>query len=371
MATYQELVELAHRKNILEVAAELGMKLDSDYRWIVPGEKPKGLTFKPEYNIFSWWSHGIEGKDPIALVMLMKDCSRKEAIKFLVKGEAQVFTSPPERKKEPFKYYLREAKTFDYAKRFLRDTRGLSEETIEIFHSRGLIVQGVYHPRKTPIGTTEPVVGFKNYDLAGNIVGASVKGIWHNPERYPDSNGRVKEILKGSDGYSGFNVRSKLSKEKSPLHVYAFEANLDLMSYFELHREKFKSGNFLLISMEGRKEKVLSKAILMAFSRTQDVFEKSKKPETFLEFINRSTNGFPKEELEIHLCVDNDAAGRDFVQSITNKYGAKFSITEDLPPLHPGQTKNDWNDELKYSKGMLELPKTQKISPRKSLKINH
>ncbi|MGV9001272.1 toprim domain-containing protein [Lactococcus lactis] len=100
-------------------------------------------------------------------------------------------------------------------------------------------------------------------------------------------------------------------------------------------------------------------------------FEKSKKPETFLEFINRSTNGFPKEELEIHLCVDNDAAGRDFVQSITNKYGAKFSITEDLPPLHTGQTKNDWNDELKYSKGMLELPKTQKISPRKSLKINH
>ncbi|MGV9001274.1 hypothetical protein ACN9TI_14445 [Lactococcus lactis] len=89
MATYQELVELAHRKNILEVAAELGMKLDSDYRWIVPGEKPKGLTFKPEYNIFSWWSHGIEGKDPIALVMLMKDCSRKEAIKFLVKGEAR------------------------------------------------------------------------------------------------------------------------------------------------------------------------------------------------------------------------------------------------------------------------------------------
>ncbi|MGV8956274.1 hypothetical protein ACN9TB_00700 [Lactococcus lactis] len=71
--------------------------------------------------------------------------------------------------------------------------------------------------------------------------------------------------------------------------------------------------------MEGRKEKNLSKAILMAFSRTQDVFEKSKKPETFLEFINRSTNGFPKEELEIHLCVDNDAIGRDFVQSITNR----------------------------------------------------
>ncbi|MGV9001170.1 hypothetical protein ACN9TI_13860 [Lactococcus lactis] len=45
MATYQELVELAHRKNILEVAAELGMKLDSDYRWIVPGREAKRLNF--------------------------------------------------------------------------------------------------------------------------------------------------------------------------------------------------------------------------------------------------------------------------------------------------------------------------------------
>lgn len=371
MATYQEIVEMAHRKNILDVAAELGMEIDSDYRWVVPGEKPKGLTFKPEYNIFSWWSHGIEGKDPIALVMLMKDCTRKEAIKFLVKGEAQAFTSPPERKREPFKYYLREANTFDYAKRFLRDARGLSEETIEIFHSRGLIVQGIYHPRKTPIGTTEPVVGFKNYDLAGNVVGASVKGIWYNPERYPDSNGRAKVILKGSDGYLGFNVLSKPSKEKNPLRVYAFEANLDLMSYFELHREKFMSGNFMLISMEGRKEKVLSKAILMAFSRTQEVFEKNKKPETFLSFINQSTNGFPKKELEIHLCVDNDEAGRDFVKTFTDEYGAKFSITEDLPPLHPGQTKNDWNDELKHSKGMLEPSKTQKIFPKKSLQMSH
>jgi hypothetical protein len=266
---------------------------------------------------------------------------------------------------------LKESKTFDYAKRFLRDARGLSEETIDIFHSRGLIVQGIYHPRGSEIGTTEPVVGFKNYDLAGNIVGASVKGIWYNIERYPDSNGRAKDILKGSDGYSGFHVLSKPSKEKLPLRVYAFEANIDLMSYFELHREKFQTGNFMLLSMEGRKEKVLSKGVLMAISRTQEIFEKSKKPETFLEFVNRSTNGFPPEELEIHLCVDNDAAGKDFVQSITDKYGAKFSITEELPPLHPGQTKNDWNDELKYSKGMLEITPTQRITPSKSVHMSH
>lgn len=338
MSTYQEITDMAHRKNILEVADELGMKVDEDYRWIVPGEKPKGLTFQPEYNIFSWWSHGIRGKDPIGLVMLMKECSRKEAIKFLVKGEAQAFSAPPERKRGPFNYYLRESKTFDYAKRFLRDTRGLSEETIDIFHSRGLIVQGIYHPRGSEIGTTEPVVGFKNYDLAGNIVGASVKGIWYNIERYPDSNGRVKDILKGSDGYSCFHVLSKPSKEKLPLRVYTFEANIDLMSYFELHREKFKTGNFMLLSMDGLKENVLSKGLLMAISRTQEIFEKSKKPETFLEFINRSTNGFPPEE---------------------------------LPPLHPGQSKNDWNDELKYSKGMLEINPTQRITPSKSVHMSH
>ncbi|MCE2140913.1 hypothetical protein GRC93_10500, partial [Streptococcus thermophilus] len=61
----------------------------------------------------------------------------------------------------------------------------------------------------------------------------------------------------------------------------------------------------------------------------------------------------------------------DFVQSITDKYGAKFSITEELPPLHPGQIKNDWNDELKYSKGMLEITPTQRITPSKSVHMSH
>ena len=54
MPTYQEIAEMAHRKNILDVAAELGMKVDEQCRWIIPGEKPKGLTFKPEYITASW-----------------------------------------------------------------------------------------------------------------------------------------------------------------------------------------------------------------------------------------------------------------------------------------------------------------------------
>ncbi|WP_270219766.1 hypothetical protein [Lactococcus lactis] len=62
MPTYQEIAEMAHRKNILDVAAELGMKVDEQCRWIIPGEKPKGLTFKPEYNIFHGGVMGLRGK---------------------------------------------------------------------------------------------------------------------------------------------------------------------------------------------------------------------------------------------------------------------------------------------------------------------
>ena len=47
------------------------------------------------------------------------------------------------------------------------------------------------------------------------------------------------------------------------------------------------------------------------------------------------------------LAVDNDEAGREFCQKLSDK---GFPIFQDLPPLQRLETKSDWNDIVKQQK---------------------
>lgn len=44
-------------------------------------------------------------------------------------------------------------------------------------------------------------------------------------------------------------------------------------------------------------------------------------------------------------------------------------IVVDLPPLHDGQTKNDWNDELKFLKNGNDLEHKKPLTKVKSLTL--
>ncbi|WP_153057342.1 toprim domain-containing protein, partial [Streptococcus suis] len=54
----------------------------------------------------------------------------------------------------------------------------------------------------------------------------------------------------------------------------------------------------------------------------------------------------------ITLAVDNDKAGRDFIERLQEK---GIPVQTDIPPLPEGATKMDWNDYLKGRKADMVL----------------
>lgn len=66
----------------------------------------------------------------------------------------------------------------------------------------------------------------------------------------------------------------------------------------------------------------------------------------FLPNLAKVTTHFDNEENQnlITLAVDNDEAGKKFIERFKE---IKVPVVADIPPLNPGQEKNDWNDFLK------------------------
>ena len=136
MASYNpnRLKELAKQKNILDVASTLGLELKRVGRQYVWVEHPS-FKINPAKNNFSWYSHGndLRNKDVITMVEVINNMSFKEALHYLLETEAGTFDFSKVPKKESFVYRVREAKTFDYARKYLKEERGLSDETIDFF----------------------------------------------------------------------------------------------------------------------------------------------------------------------------------------------------------------------------------------------
>ncbi|MDX4993115.1 toprim domain-containing protein, partial [Streptococcus suis] len=66
-----------------------------------------------------------------------------------------------------------------------------------------------------------------------------------------------------------------------------------------------------------------------------------------LEALAKTTKFFEKHPDLITLAVDNDQAGRDFIDKLQDK---GLPIVVDLPPLLDGAEKSDWNEVLKVQK---------------------
>lgn len=364
------LVELAKQKSILDVAGMLGMQLKRvgrNYQWT---EHPS-FKINPDKNYFSWFSRGNEylGKDVIEMVKVVNNVSFKEALHFLLEAEVGTFDITKVPKPKPFVYKVKETKTFDYARKYLKEERGLSDETINFFLEKGVMVQAIHTDYET--GQTEPMIVFKHLDVEGKVIGGARQGIWYNKELYPDTNGRLKRTLPRSKG--GFVVdignkeQFKKATPENPFTVIAFEAPIDMMSYYEIYKDKLS--NCRLVAMNGLNIGVVSRAIVDALCTSPEemkaIFEKVRLEE-WLQEINDlcEKNEQVFEKLRIVLAVDNDepkfdvksgkiiTPGKDFYEGLKLK---NIPIIPHMPKCHEGQKKNDWNDELKIRKGLLKV----------------
>ena len=343
--------EEAKNMNILDVANSLGMNMlkssRNEYYW----DEHDSFKINTSKNMFRWYSKDIGG-DVIQMIQTLRGVSFREAINYLDTGnfeEAKV----QEVTREPFKYLLEKYETdFDNGRRYLKEIRGLSDNTIDFFlKEKALALVN----RKYKDGYSEQVLVFKYFDDNQNIIGGTLQGIVPNKDRY-EGKGYLKQIIYNSDGTAGVNVTVG---EKADRLIF-FEAPIDMMSYYELNKHNLN--NVKLISMDGLKESTVARYL------TEHIITDEARRKTldfsnavdYMNFIIKDTDYFDhnKNTDVITLAVDNDSAGRNFIEKL-EKIGLKFQT--ELPPQLKNKEKTDWNEvlivqkKLEKSKGEINM----------------
>ena len=333
----RERVEIARSRDILDVANELNMELvrdGKDYRW----KEHDSLVISPDKNKWNWFSRH-QGGDVIALVETIREINFNQAIDYLNDGTFKEFTAV-EREKEPFRYHLQPyEQDFVEARNYLKVNRGLSDETIDLFLEKGVLAQA-----NTMLNNSvEPVVVFKTLTSSGEITGATLQGIEENRDKWP-GRGFAKNIIRNSDGMDGLHV--DIGK---PNRLIFTESPIDLMSYYEINKDTLQ--DVRLVSMDGLKEATIGRHLAQLQSELSGR-PLNWTPEQLAKGLQTAIESQyfadGKHSDMITLAVDNDTAGRTFIEELKAKGAA---VTVDLPELRSGQDKADWNDTLKYQYG--------------------
>ena len=340
--------------DILEVARSLGMEMKRkshrEYYW-AEHDSFKIDTVK---NTWHWYSQNLFG-DTINLVQQMQNVSYKEAMVFLETGSFPE-AKPVEEERKPFNYTLAPyEQPFVEARTYLKEIRGLSDDTIDFFMEKGVLAQA---KRKDKDGVIEDVLVFKYLDRNQQLVGASLQGLVPDQERHPGK-GYLKQIMYQSEAISGLNVSIG-----SPKRLIVTEAPIDLMSYYELHKDELN--DVRLVAMEGLKEGVLSHYVLEILQERGDIpmderdYTKSSelaRTSRFLSVAAETSTLFQDHKYDdlITLAVDRDKAGTDFITKLREK---KIPVIDARPPQREGQEKTDWNEILKQEK---QLEKDEEI----------
>ena len=336
--------------DILEVARSLGMEMKRkshrEYYW-AEHDSFKIDTVK---NTWHWYSQNIFG-DTINLVQQMRNVSYKEAMVFLEIGSFPE-AKPVEEERKPFNYTLAPyEQPFVEARTYLKEIRGLSDDTIDFFLEKGVLAQA---KRKDKDGVIEDVLVFKYLDRNQQLVGASLQGLVPDQERHPGK-GYLKQIMYQSESISGLNVSIG-----SPKRLIVAEAPIDLMSYYELYKGELN--DVRLVAMEGLKEGVLSHYVLEILQERgelamdeRDYTKSSELTRTsrFLSVAAEISTLFHDHKYDdlITLAVDRDKAGTDFITKLREK---KIPVVDARPPKREGQEKTDWNEILKQEKHPLD-----------------
>ena len=325
-------IKAVKQKAIIDVAESLGYSFRRLSGHIYEHPDHDSFRIFADTNTFKWFSRDIQG-DVIDFVQLVAGVTFKEAVSYLETGDFEQ-AKVIEETYQPFQYYLHE-EPFQQARTYLNEVRGLSNQTINTFGRQGLLAQATYQ--------VESVLVFKSYDHNGILQAASLQGLVKNEERH--KRGYLKKIMKGSHGHVGISF--DIGK---PKRLIFCESVIDMMSYYQLYQKQLS--DVRLVSMEGLKLSVIVYQTLRLAAEEQGklAFLDTVKPSRlnhYLQAIQETTTFFQTHSNGLTLAIDNDEAGREFFQKLSDK---GLPITKDLPPLQGLETKSDWNDIVKQQK---------------------
>ena len=325
-------IKAVKQKAIIDVAESLGYSFRRLSGHIYEHPDHDSFRIFADTNTFKWFSRDIQG-DVIDFVQLVAGVTFKEAVSYLETGDFEQ-AKVIEETYQPFQYYLHE-EPFQQARTYLNEVRGLSNQTINTFGRQGLLAQATYQ--------VESVLVFKSYDHNGILQAASLQGLIKNEERH--KRGYLKKIMKGSHGHVGISF--DIGK---PKRLIFCESVIDMMSYYQLYQKQLS--DVRLVSMEGLKLSVIVYQTLRLAAEEQGklAFLDTVKPSRlnhYLQAIQETTTFFQTHSNGLTLAIDNDEAGREFFQKLSDK---GLPITKDLPPLQGLETKSDWNDIVKQQK---------------------
>lgn len=293
--TFREEVDKIKQLSIVDFCDKQGIELKRSGRYYSLKEHDS-LVIDTQKNNFVWNSRQKNG-DIINFVQEYYNVDFKKAIEIITNKDIKEITSTmynekqektisPEEIKKSFDSDLLKNKNMARVYAFLTKTRNLSVETVNEFVKRGLIIEDERHN-----------LTFKMKDRDNNIIGVVKKETGYKKLNYMNTHSDIK----------GFSF----VKGKNPDKLFFFEAPLDLMSFYEMNKDKLK--NSILVSMQGLKHNCIIE--------------------------NMKYHGIN----DISVCVDNDDGGKKFINFIKEEF-------KDSNPKFFIPKSKDWNEDIKLKK---------------------
>lgn len=228
------------------------------------------------------------GDNILSLLTQYEGYSFQNAVGFLLGEELEAHKGydESEENKGPYQHAYEAADSTEKVRHYLENIRGIDREIITYLIDNDYLIQDKKYG--------SAVLNWKQYGLAQEkIVGATSivtrAKITDSPRKY---------IGENSEKHYGFNIT--LGEPKA---IYFFEAGIDLLSYWSLHKDLT---DCRLVCLEGRKEKTVVKMIQEGYQ----IFETLPK------------NG-------IFYGVDNDPAGQSFYSKCDKKINIKQEVGTD------------------------------------------
>lgn len=246
-----------------------------------------------------WWSRGFGGASALDYLIKVKDIPFTEAMKMILKTEAEQppFSIAPKNGKAKRLLLPEKAQDNHVVLRYLAG-RGIDREILGKCIDEGLLYESL--PSHSAI--------FLGFDENNKARYAFFRGTGKN---------RIMGEAAGSDKRFSFRIEGTVKC------VHVFECAIDLLSYATIRKMSGERWN---------SESLLSLGGVYGGSKTV-------KPPAALE---NYLDHHPETE-EIILRLDDDPAGRSASASIIGRLNGRYRI-RDEPPLHG----KDYNDELMF-----------------------